>query len=317
MKTPNLERCLIILNPAGTNKSRNETFLKQINSLFPPDQIETIETTRSDYKKYERLSADITAKLYKNTLICIMGGDGTLGLVINLLLGTTMKKELIDSVAILPLWGGNANDLAYMANGSPNKADISEIIKNGVLIPVHPLEVVITHDTQIRTRLAISYTSFGASAYTTHHMSRPSYRQRRLYQMSKTRIPIETISVIKNFLKARKFKIETAQNQSQLYDLLLINGSRIAKLNAAPAKLDQRSFYEIRVKHKYPLFLAHFGKRYADRSLKHLHQNERQLTVKQGVWAQLDGEVLWIAPDSTITVKSHKQPFYLLSTKLT
>jgi hypothetical protein len=103
--------------------------------------------------------------------------------------------------------------------------------------------------------------------------------------------------------------------RQRIYDLVMINGSRIAKVNRTPVKLNDKDFYEILVTRKHPLIVPYFIQINPRISIERRAQS-RSITIGETTWAQIDGEALQIPGDTDITVQHYDKPFYLLSTKL-
>jgi diacylglycerol kinase family enzyme len=303
---PKFNHCIIITNSASTNHRRAERLAKDAKRYFINKRIDVIEIAPAESDSFDRLVDDILPTLNDRTLVCIGGGDGTISHFINKLLTSPKLPPKARKAVLLPLWGGNANDLAYMINGSAYTTNIKGILNKGRAKKIYPLEVNISNDTK-ETKLASNYVSFGASAYAAKHVNELEGRHNAL-----TRFLLEIITVAKAALHTGPFKAETEGRKTVIYDLMLINGSRIAKVYRAPNRLTDRAFFELTVSRKHPYFaglLRGFTKR---RNRKNWHS----LKVLEQIWAQLDGEVIKIPAGSTIDIKPSDQPFYVLSTKL-
>lgn len=310
------ERCIILVNPSSTSRHRSQTFIKQLRGTFPKGRFETIKISEQDYKDSSELGKQIASKVKAKTLLCVAGGDGTVSFAVNTLLMNSSLKRKAKDIALLPLWGGNANDLAHMANGSSRRADITKIVESGKPTPVYPLEVSITSKGHERTYLAACYTSFGTSAHAIQRMNRPSYRKRRLYRLGMTRFGIEVASVTKAVLRAKPFTGHIHGRKRRMYDIILINGSRMAKVTRGPGKLTEPVFYELRINRKHPILLMYASLFIGNRSFTKRAKKSVELKVHDGTWAQVDGEVHWVPAKSAVEVKPSNMHFNLLSTKL-
>ena len=314
------KRCVVIVNSSSTHSARGQRYIKQLRKLFPADQLEIVNSPK-DRKKNIQLVVRLSRQLDEHSLLCIAGGDGTVSTIINILLTNPEVSTKARRAVILPLWGGNANDLAHMANGSLHLTRLERLIAKARVVPIHPLAVTMQHKKNRHTKLAICYVSFGASAYAAHLISRPSHRNKRLYRWSGTRFIVEMISASRALLQAETFTSRLDGVNKPLYDLLLINGSRIAKVNRVPISIVDDDFYELLLPRKYPFILAYTirlfqGFALKGFSLRQLTRTERELTVSEVTWSQIDGEAERVPGDTEITVRHHEQPFYILSTKL-
>ena len=312
---PAFKHCVIVINHASTHTWRSQRFIKQLENVFGTDKTEVIEVLKRDYDEPGRLAKLLESKLDQNTLLGIAGGDGTISFIVNILLHKPGLSAGARKAVLLPLWGGNANDLAYMANGLAMFSSLEKILEESETIEVKPLVVKIDGN-ESRSRLAVCYASFGASAYATHLMSHPRHRYKRVYRMPGSRLFFEAGSVMKALTDAKMFECEIDGVIQPLYDLMLINGSRIAKINRAPIKLTDPYFYEIRTKRKKPVVLSYFASLLRNVTPKHAPIARRSLVLHDGTWAQLDGEVEYVQKGSRVTVEHHDKPLRLLATRL-
>lgn len=310
-------RCIVVINPSSTHYNRGQRFIEQLRDHFPPNEFEVIEISRQEYKDGQRLLKKLVGRLGPRTLLGIAGGDGTVSLTVNLLLTSPELSAAARRTAILPLWGGNANDLAYMVNGPFWKANMSHLVERGRIATVRPLVVTIKHGDQTNTKLAVCYTSFGASANAARNVSRPAHRHRPIYRLTGTRFATDLASVTRSVLASKPFLSEVDGRLQPLYDLILLNGSRWARVNrVGPGNIAEPTFYMIKIQRKHPvlaLYLAHVARGAA---FRHATQTQLTFAVRQAIWTQWDGETQLVAADSIIDIRVYDQPVYVLSTKL-
>ena len=309
-------RCVVIVNPASTHYRTGKQRVKELEKLFPAKNFKMIETSREDYEHTDRLVGKLMCELDANTLLCIAAGDGTIGLIVNLLLTRPEVPATARQAVILPLWGGNANDFAFMLNGSVKQANITQIVTEGNIIAVHPLQMTITKDAEKRSKLAVCYVSFGASARAAHIMSRPGHRRNRAYRRPSTRLISEMANVTVALMRSKPFLCEIDGRQLTVFDLIMVNGPRMAKFNRLPMAIEQRGFCELRVQRKQPAMLPYAAKLVQSvNSRSKDGQIERHFTLRQAVWAQLDGEIQHVREYSQISVTSSDLSFRVLATK--
>lgn len=316
-RKPALDRCVVVVNSGSTHYARGLRFVEQLSEYFPAERLKLVEVSETEYRDGRRLIGKLKDKLDARTLLAIAAGDGTISLIINLLLNDSALEPAARQAVILPLWGGNANDLAYMVNGSVRKASIKNLLERGRVVPIRPLRVTIKQGGHSATKLAVCYASFGASAHAARNVSRPAHRHRAIYRLTGARMATDMASIARSFTISRPFLSEFNGRLQPLYDLVLINGSRLAKINrVGPGHIAEPTFYAVRLRHKYPafaLYLAHIARGVA---FRHATQTELSFTVRQATWAQLDGEAQPIEADTLVSVKPNHQPFYVLTTKL-
>lgn len=300
------DRCLLVVNPAGSSYRKGLKLRGSLERAFADRPLTTLRLTQSELAHPSNLRRELK-KLTTDSLLTIIGGDGT----VNMVMSELLKVE--DSgprhTTVLPLWGGNACDLAHMANGR-RRNSVRLILRNGKRTPAHPMKFTLTNSGKTESGLAMCYISFGAVASTADVLDN-SRLIRLTAGVPAVRLLAEVGVGLVGLIKAKRFQTKAGE---KLYDLLLINGPRIAKLYRTPAKLSAPDFVELRVKHKYPVLLTHVTKltRIWVRSAT---VKKRQLTLTEPTWMQYDGEVRQLKKQTTVLIEPARQSVYLLTTK--
>lgn len=311
------EKILIIWNPASTNAKRLKKRTEELQNLFPkPTVITTIETSPKGREANRELLLNHKGELGPGTLLCIAAGDGTVNLAIETLLADNTLTPKMRQTLVLPLWGGNANDLAHMLNGYSSRAKLRHLFKRGRIITVNPLRVTLTHNRKKTIRIAACYASFGATAYAAHRINKPSHRQSRFRGVPIIRVFLEIYTVIRAFRDVPTFKINENGNTTKIYEYALINGSRIAKLERMPIRLTDNEFLVGKIIRKHPVAALYILQLLRRRKVGHITSNRQEFTLLQPTWLQLDGEVVELPADTKVEVELNGRPFYALSKRL-
>ncbi len=310
-----LSRIIIVVNPQSTNVHRIEKRGNELHKLFPDKTIALVETSFR--------TAELSAKLKKQfnkkpgiTLVCIGGGDGTVHAVINALMQLAPAINLAKT-PILPLWGGNANDLAYMLNGVPSRSSMRILLGRGKIVPVHPFEIITQCGDHKETRYAACYASFGASAYAASELEKPAARREKIQAKSTLSVLVHEINrFVRAILEAPGFAAEQEGQRIKIFDQIFANGSRMGKLDHLPVRLHERKFYWAVKSEKQPTFWFYVlwllrGERYGV-----ITDKTSSFTTKERAWAQFDGEATSLPRNTTVTIGHAKTPFYAISTKL-
>jgi diacylglycerol kinase family enzyme len=313
---PVFERCVVVVNPTSTNYNRGQHEIRQLAGLFAAGNLDIIEISSNDYSRPSWLITRLNAAVDKKTLLAVAGGDGTLNLIVDTILRSSEVSAAVRQAVILPLWAGNANDLAHMANGNP-PASMESLLDRAVVATVYPLAVNTRHRAKTATRLAVCYVSIGASAYVSARINNPSYRRKRLYRLPGGRNLTDMATVTRAFIWAATFESIIDGQRRRIYDIVMVNGSRMAKVSRIPVKLTDKNFYEMLVVRKHPLILSSLVQIIRGILIERRTHTERVLTVNETTWAQVDGEALRIPGHTDVVVRHYDKPFYLLSTKLT
>lgn len=310
------KRILIIRNPASTNAKKLGSRVKVLQNLFPSAEFTVIETSPRGRAANRELLLKYRQDFGPKTLLCIAAGDGTVNLVIETLILDKSLDDNMRKTVILPLWGGNANDLAHMLNGYASSSKLKRIISNNNVVEVHPLKVSLTINGKFTDRIAACYASFGATAFAAHRINTPRHRKHYLTQRKGLRLIPEIYTVIKAFLEVPTFKLTENGVKKVFYEYALINGSRIAKLERLPLRLTDNSFYVARITRKHPVAALYILQILRKRKPGRITSNERRFSLADPTWLQLDGEVVALKANTDVTIQLSKRPFYALSIRL-
>ncbi len=315
--TPEFTKILLVVNPLSSHARRVRGRARELQKLFPQREIDVIETTKEPARFRRKLTSQLSSNT-EATLLCIGGGDGTVNLVLNILMQEHVTFRLAN-ITLLPLWGGNANDFAYMLNGPSTRTTLKSLFAEAIAIPVHPFEITLTSpDKGPDIRYAACYASFGASAYAAGQLDTNPVSRKLVAKSPAGRFASEILQSAKALLDAPGFDIELKGKRVKIFEHVFVNGSRMAKFDRSPAKLNEKSFYRALRPEQEPFFLFYMRLlRVVRRKGKDdITSKPQSFTTEEKTWAQFDGEVVMIPPQTKVIVKHAKTPFYALSKKL-
>ena len=117
------QRVVILENPVSTRAAEMAVRLHGVHHEYGKS-IVTLPTTGET----ERDETALAELLEPGDVLCIAGGDGTVNLAVNVL---AEEEQSAKRIPILPVWGGNGNDLARTLNGSRGRRKVEQIIREG------------------------------------------------------------------------------------------------------------------------------------------------------------------------------------------
>jgi diacylglycerol kinase family enzyme len=318
--TVQFTRLVVFLNPNSTRNIAARKRLEEVKVIMAGLPYDVIETSSEGLRANMRLVEENASKLGPQTLLCIAAGDGTINHIIQALLRSERLSAAARLTPILPLWGGNANDLAHMLNGPGYRAHLHDIITKGHVVPIHPLECDMSSKGHRRiVRIAACYAGFGATALVAHRLNMPGHRQSRLNALPGGRLLQEVITVITTLLAVPAFSIKREDGIKNVYEISFYNGSRMAKVEHIPVQLTDEMFYLNALKDKRILFLLpipRFVEVTQKRIAQKLLRSYETFTTQEESWAQFDGEPLKIPAGTKIQMQLSTRPFYAVSTIL-
>lgn len=304
----------IVHNPASTNAKTGRRFIDELRQLYGTSAVKIIRTdTKQSECTFEKL-AETSKDFDDDAVVGVAAGDGTVSGVINTLLTNPEVPAKARRTPVLPLWSGNANDLAVMLNGIvPNK--VRSIVKKGQRIKIYPIVCGLTGPDGVKTtRLAACYASFGASGYSAKHLNSKNHRNNPIHRFSVLKAISETVATLNGLGEANKFQIVEDDEVKVVYERLFINGSRFAKNQVFPVQLEKPGYTMISVPRKN-LFLVFVHMLNLLRKNELEQQTERQeFTIENDIVAQFDGEPYEIARGTRVSVSLSARPFYAIAT---
>ncbi len=305
---------IVVCNPKSTNARNTERRIAEIRSSSPDAEVIMIETSPKGYAVNKRLLGQYADKLGPHTLVCIAAGDGTINSVIEGLLSDPKLSPAARKTPILPLWCGNANDLAHMLNGKSYQAHIAHLLERGQIVKVYPLACTLT-GARSETRHAACYTSFGASAYTTQALGRAIRQQTLFHRWPLARFMQELGIVISAMRQAPVFRAAQDGRELTIFECIFFNGPRFAKVVGVRRRLTDRNFHKAIVERKRfsDVMISIF--KLSRRNSVALTATQAHFTALDDTWAQFDGEAVEIPAGTDVHITVASRPFYALTTK--
>ena len=312
------DRYVVLYNPASSEAHRSEERIATLRRLQPNGDFHILRTVPGGKEPNEQLIREHASLLGPKTLLCIAAGDGTVSLVLQTLLHDKQLPAYARRTPILPLWCGNANDLAYMLNGNYSRRRLRHILLRGQVMAIKSLECRLTSpDGSTQTFTAACYASFGATAYATQELERAIPRGSPTRRFAASRFGQEFFAALLALAKSPTFTVVEHGRRHSLYERTYLNGSRFAKIFGIPLKLTDEKFHRNSVEQKHPLklLLAILGlmnrREVSRRAITHDH-----FEVIDEVWAQFDGDAVRLTAGTKITIGISSKPFYALSVRL-
>jgi diacylglycerol kinase family enzyme len=311
-------RIVVLRNPASTRAVSAQKQIKTLRSLAGDAVFEVIETSAGGREANKVLLRTLGDKLGPHTLLCVAAGDGTINVVIEILLTDPALPDEARRTPVLPLWGGNANDLAHMLNGPAWRTSVKRILGQGSVTQVRPLECHLTYkDGTQKVHLAVCYASFGASAFAAHRLAEPARRHHPLDALPGGRAAKELMTVIRALIDAPQLTVQEGAQTRNMYEHIFLKGSRFAKVQGVSLQLTAPHFYHtvMRIKRARTLFF-HIWEMTAPRAVSRVSGDHAEFTPHAELWAQVDGEVFAVPAGTKVTIGLSKRPVYLLNTLL-
>jgi len=309
------ERVVILFNPNSTNAGRGRKRIAELQKTFGYDKVQVIETIKGGPEANRKLLKEHIGLLGPHCLLGIAGGDGTVNMVIEFLVQSDDLSDHVRETPILPLWSGNANDLAHMLNGAGQPKRLQKVLQQGEVVAVHPLSSTLSFpDGTEVTRIAACYASFGATAFAAAKLNEPFARHNILHRLPFGRTIHQIATSFSALMEAPRFAVEEQGEQKIIYERTFANGSRFAKIDRIPLKLTEGSFILQTLEEKHLLRIAPnlysmMRKNLRERFLR----DQAQFTITVATRAQFDGESIDIPAGTQVKVTLSERPFYALS----
>lgn len=311
------DRFTIIQNPASTTAQVANQSIQELRQLYPACDIIVLKTKPGGPAANSNLFEPCATKLGKRTLMIIAGGDGTVNVVLRLLLHDASLLAAARATPILPLWCGNANDLAHMLNGRPRRVGLKPLLDKGNVVAIRPIQCRLRlPDRHEEMHLAASYASFGATAFAAQELER-TVRHSPTVRQPAIRFGQEFVMATWSLLKAPTFTISEFGQTKPIFERIFFNGSRFAKIFGTPLRITEERFHTATIEHKnLGAILFHIAGVARGNDATRIVATHDTFLIHDSIWAQFDGEIQRIPDGTNVELTMAKRPFYALSTRL-
>jgi diacylglycerol kinase family enzyme len=310
------DRFIIVCNPISTDAHKAARRIQDLRHLFPEAEHIVINTVKGGRSANSRYLAKYADKFGPRTLLGVAGGDGTMNMILHILLTDSRLGDGAHETVILPLWGGNANDLAFMLNGPPPRS-LKPLFSKGRVVAIRPLACRLHRPRHTEMHFAACYASFGASGFAMQELERSIRQRSPMRQPALTRFGQELVEVSRLLMRAPTFTVTEADHTKVIFERIFLKGSRFAKIAAAPLRLTEPKFHRATAERK-SLFtlLFRIAGIIRDRAGRRFGATYDSFTVHDDIWAQFDGETVRVPAGTHVEMRVGETPFYALSTKL-
>lgn len=303
-----------IVNPRSSNAARVKKSVRKLEKKLGRS-ITSISSERDPLVFKERFAKEIRKHAKQPTIVLIGGGDGTVHQVVKATIDApeSLRKHTI----LFPIWGGNANDFAYMLNGLAAGKNLYKIIERGKAVKIHPLEIELKNKSSKTTAHAVCYASFGASAFAANSLEETgAARQGFFRNIPAVVLAKELFRIAGALLRAPTFKARVNGKRVNIFEQVFINGSRIAKIARLPVSLTDKAFYTVAHSKKHPSMFVRLLKILTGMQVGRVTSEPVAFQVNEAVLAQYDGEVIKIPENTHVEIRVSKKYVYALSTRL-
>ena len=243
---PNVyDRVVVLDNSRATNSRWAQGYLSALaDSEYVGDRLVTIETEPVSADTKDKL--DATVKL--GDVVVVKSGDKVVGDAADVLLDT--------QIPLLPIWAGNANDIARMLNGKPGRHGLLDIIRYGTAVELFPIRYQTTLPSGTRhTNTAANYVGFGLSGLISNGVNEPEHRQHPDYHKPGFRRRRENMIGVRAAMNQPSFgltwepgtsaRLRTPQQRgAELLDMTVAAGDRMGKRgHVLPVNLADRQLF--------------------------------------------------------------------------
>ncbi len=306
---------IVLRNDTATNARRSREYVDQLETHFSLSAQSVDISGCTAEKIHDVVAKTLDALDSLPAVMAIVGGDGTVSSVVHGVVMSPHAQALGDQLALFPLWGGNANDIATMLNGVAKNVTMSQVCERATVQPIYPLMVSVDSPGGSFERIATAYASFGATAEASSLMESSAHARsgtkRRPFII---RVGREILDFWRAIIRMDGFGMSSPGEESvHAYERLFINGPRIARIRHGMVQLGQRAYLEAMATKKNAHMLLYAYRLFVKKSYGTVTDQPTTFHIRDATMAQIDGEVIGIEPHTIVRVAIHETPFYAVA----
>jgi hypothetical protein len=293
------ERIVGVVNPECSEHKQGIAQLDEVIRALPADfpYIE-IETNEDFVGTSERL-AEV---LQPDDLVAPVGGDGTKNAV--------MRAMLAKGGVMLPIPGGNGNDLERSLHGRQAWPSPLQLLREGEPVSIHPIQVAVEG---MSTLYAINYFGIQATAKGSYTMDQSWYRNLPVADRAEMRAIYEFLLLPPIAFFSRPFFVKENDIVRMAVDMSFMNGSSMAKHGKPPVDIADPHLFMTEC--RLPLDLLPWAIRGVRGTMngEYLEKGrQRAFRLGRTVLAHIDAQTFKIPEDREVTVSVAEKPFKAL-----
>lgn len=316
------DELLVIRNPVSANAHRAHRQIAELQERFPLSVVDVYPTLHDNNLSHEenrqtnqqrvldllQERVDPNQPHSRRLWLVLATGDGTIRDMSEAMLGA---DEAIRNVPILPLAGGNGNDVSSMLHGFWGKRWPAQHMHRAHIEPVQLLECTIAYaNGESEKRYALGYLSEGELAAKTAKVIDQDRGRSRFVQLVN-----EKILAGQALAKASLTEVVERGVKRKTGELIFNNGERMAKYFRWDQSLADPQFMRTEVSKNGLFHIAQSGIALMLGKHRHTVVPDGNLVRVQNVtdtWIQLDGEAFPLPANSIITVRRAQQHLHLV-----
>jgi hypothetical protein len=295
------ERAAVLSNPVCT---RAKTVQRRVAELADSPFGRHLEVIVTEPER-EATENKIRSRLRPGDVLCVAGGDGTVN--------TAVRSA--GEVPVLPLWGGNGNDLAHMLNGRPTNRP-SRLLEKGKVVAIRPIQGSITTESGTTTEIASSYAGFGAGALGALYLNDGVHREKLFYSLAGMRLLYEADLLLRSFAASEPFSVCRDGKEQDIFDLTVANGPRIAKFGRLPLRLTEERQFAFGVEEKgiWPIARRMGALAIGRPDGEYITDGAYEFTLLSNTLAHFDAEPQILFAGTHVSIRQAETPFYAVTT---
>ena len=315
------EQLFIIRNPVSTHAARARRHISAIQKLHPSIDLDVFPTVydpelpadenvaNNQTFIFEAIAQRLKTTKPNKVWLGVASGDGFLNAVADRFLHDSTPPE-VRAVPILPIAGGNGNDVSSMVHGYIGKHRPAWRFHKAFTSSVHPLEIQLARDNAVVHRKGLGYISIG-------NMISPAAKaisNDRGHGMLTQKVR-EKILASREVLAATPFRMTENGEKSEIYERIFANGPRMAKYLHWPVALRESRFLDVAIHDARLTRLIPYSARImlgqvAGREVT--AQDSVTFQVNSETMLEVDGEAFAVAADTDVTVRRSSQSLQIV-----
>jgi diacylglycerol kinase family enzyme len=316
------EHLVVLYNPESTRSEETAQLVASLRERYSSRLGFIALETKADADDNRK---QLYEQVPKGSILCLIGGDGLVNNTVEAVYHADAPEHLRDT-PILPIGGGNKNDMAHMTHGRWGWRNPFRALERGKIISIYPMEASFQpapqtdgseqDDAQPFRRLAVYSLGLGVIGKIAHRLNERAFREEHKQRGIVRRLWAEARLLGRTIRETRPFSaVGENIKDNKAFGLIVANGRIMGGSFRLPVKLTAKEmFVAITGRKTFSNLARGIAALLTGFGWGHWRQGSYNFELGEDVPASADGEG-FVAPKGKVHITHTDRPFNLVVSK--